>query len=334
MQDVASTLQVKVQTVNLLAINLTDVSHKHSRPFFDERLLQPGVMLQLTQRCSPLMMRGDAKNHGALLMVTDTVTNLKKFRFSLLSKLVYSEMNGYYFYIHVGNTSLLPQNFTSHYFRVPAVLALSRLGHPFVVYADRDTFLTPNSAVRLENFISKDINLQQDYELCSCVFAVRNSAVSEQFLSAWWDLGYTECCGKPPAFEQNAFSALLTHWLRNESVSNIPNSLPWSRRPDVWQRPMFAQLGDSAVSFIGKGRDYTQPDLVGSARKQLDKTVPIVNLVSNMWGRSANKTALFYHTANFHWRLPMRLILEDAKSWLEIFRVHHGLYYTASCQVK
>jgi hypothetical protein len=339
LEEFASTLERQVLVVDLLSYDIDKATHKNAEKFFNERLLKPGVLLHIAQNCSPTLQEENINHTGAFLTVTNTIATLKKFRLSLISKLVYTEMNGYYFYMHVGDESLLPSKFTSHYFRVPAVLALLRMGHPFVVYADRDTFITPNTAIRLENFITKDINLQQDFELCSCAFSVKNSDIAVQFLSAWWDLGHTGCCSEAPAYEQNSFSAIIRHWTRGgpdvglQDKSNVSYDkiLPWSRRPDVWTRDLFTHPGHAHVNFIGEGRAFTQPDLVGSAHKQLNKRVPIVNLVTNMWAGRSNGSAMFYHTANFFWKLPSRLIFEDTNKWLEMFRIHRNLIYPKAC---
>ena len=327
LEDVANTMQPKIHTFSISSYELTRATHRHStqKPFFNEALLQPGSLMQLADSCSPMVSRIHRNRTGAMLMITDISTPFRHYRLSTLSKIIYAEMNGYFFYLYTGNNSQLPQYFTPHYFRVPAVYALLKLGHPFVLYADRDTFITPNTAVRLETFLEKDVNVQLMEELCSCALLFNNSAVTEQFLSAWWDLGFTKCCSEPPQYEQRAFNVLIKHWL---GVSSLGNQ-NISTFPEFWQlRDISKRSGKDHVHLIGEGRNFTQEDLVRNAKKQLHKKIPRVGLVSNMGTKSYGVPALLYHTASFFWKLPSRAILEDARKWLHVFRLHKEIYYS------
>jgi len=246
---------------------------------------------------------------------------LHRMRFQTLHKLIFAEMFHYNFYIYFRPDAL--PGYTAQYHRVPAFLRIFRLGHPWAVYVDMDTFQILESSVRLESFVKKDINLAAETPLCSGVIAMRSSMWSLSFLSSWWDLA---------GDDQAAMTHLLARALQRYSSVSImfkfTTDLINIRSPNLDEIPRIQKHPN--IHFIGEGFQFVQHDIPKVKEKHLVIQTPVVQLHNCLgnWPGCSDKAASFYHTGSFRWFWPHRLVHNQTLAWLDHyqrFRYENGL---------
>lgn len=248
---------------------------------------------------------------------------LHHMRFQTLQKLLFAEIFHYNFYIYFRPNSL--PGYTAQYHRVPAFLRIFRLGHPWAMYVDMDTFQLFESSVRLEAFMRKDINLNADVPLCSGVIGMRNTQWSLDFLSSWWDLAGDDQAAMSYLLvgELQPFTSFPILFKFDTQVVNLRNR--WSHVEEIPR-----VQNHSHIHFIGPGFKFVQPDIPRVREKHLAIEAPIVQLHNCLgnWPGCSDAAASFYHTGSFRWFWPHRLVHNETITWLnqyQQFRYSNGL---------
>jgi hypothetical protein len=245
---------------------------------------------------------------------------MKRYAAATLAKLFYSARFGYHFYVYYGPDIYLPANYTKHYLRVVGLSRLFELGHPYVLYSDLDSFMTFSSAVPVEAFLIKDLNLQDERLICSAIILIKNTPWSKWFLHTWWALGSSGCCAMK-YYDQNSYAWLIAQVLQPFTVKNI-------------SRPLVGHLS-SDYPYMGNIRDYPHihftemvldgDELPSKPTKRIKAPLLQLHNCLHQWkGCKSDSPALFYHTSSDTYHKVHQLVVNVTLDWIVKIKLYSG----------
>jgi hypothetical protein len=301
-----------------MLFNIRGLSLKHSVDAAFQTLTPLNCTL-VQFSVSGLKPRHQISRSGAFFSSTSDLSYLLKYSIPTLGKILYAAQFEYYYYVYIRNSSEMPQYYTSHYLRTLGFSRLFQMGHQYALYSDMDSFVLRASAVPMESFLMKDLNIQQEESVCSGVILMKNTPWSRWFLRSWWDLGSTGCCYRAD-WDQNSFTWLVAQEL--QPFSKLPITLPLDFPSSASRayKDLRNFTGCPNIHFVEM---YAVADDPSKRRRRGPVRVPLVQLHNclKQWkGCSSDSPALIYHTGGDNYNKVSEFAENATRTWIKALR--------------
>jgi hypothetical protein len=177
-----------------------------------------------------------------------------------------------------------------------------------------------SSAVPMEAFLVKDLNMQDERTICSAVILMKNTPWSISFLQTWWDLGSSGCC-VVKHYDQNSYTWLIAQTLQPFTAKNIT-------------RPLVGHLS-SNYPYMGSIRDCPQihfteifldgDELPNKPTKRVKAPLLQLHNCLYQWrGCKSDSPALFYHTSSDTYHKVAQLVINATINCVLKIKLYSG----------